>query len=468
MRKTTLLLLILILPSLLFAQQRKNTRSKQLVIARVTVIDATGAPAKPDMTVLIMGDRIIELGKSQEIRTPRDAQILDATGKFLIPGLWDMHVHLEFWGKDAGLPLCIANGVTGVRDMGGDLDLLRQWQKQIELGTVIGPRIVAAGPILDGPTPGYPLRITVKNPAEARQAVASLKKRGVDFIKVHAHLSRESYFVIADEAKKRGVTFAGHVPISVPAAEASDAGQKSIEHLNESALLIDCSSREAELRRGEGGYQQYLDTYSEGKCQELFSRFRRNGTWQVPTLVTLRSFAYLRETDPSRNALMRYVPKKMKESMQNLFDMYFKNRKEEEWAIAKKVYEKDLEMVGAMHRAGVGLLAGSDAAILAGSYSAVAGFDLHEELVQLVRAGLTPMEALQAATLNPARFLGKLDDQGTVEKGKLADLVLLEGNPLQDINNTKKINAVIVGGKLIAKSDLEAMLAKVEAAANKN
>lgn len=457
MRKTFVTLLLMMLPGLLLGQSKQNPPLKPFVLTHVTVIEATGAPAKPGMTVVIVGDRITEIGKSGSVRVPKDARVTDATGKFLIPGLWDMHAHLS--GMDTSLQLCIANGVTGARDMGGDLDLLHQWQKQIELGAIVGPRIVAAGLILDGPTPGFPLRITVKDAAQARQAVDSLKKRGVDFIKVHFHLSREAYFAIADEAKKQGLSFAGHVPISVTAAEASDAGQKSIEHLNESLFLIDCSSREAELRKGEGGQQQYLDTYNEEKCQALFARFRRNGTWQVPTLVTLRSFAYMDEHDPARDAIMKYAPK-FKEFMESFADTFFKSRTREDWTIAKKVYEKDLELVGAMHRAGVGILAGTDVAM--------PGFDLHDELVLLVRAGLTPMEALQAATLNPAKFLGKLHDQGTVEKGKLADLVLLDANPLRDINNTKRINAVVVGGRFIAKSELQEMLAKIEAAANKN
>ncbi len=256
------------------------------------------------------------------------------------------------------------------------------------------------------------------------------------------------------------MSFAGHVTLSVTAAEASDAGQKSIEHLNESLLLIDCSSREAELRKGEGGLRQYLDTYNEEKCQALLGRFRRNGTWQDPTLVTLRSFAYMDEDNPSSDVRMKYIPKKVKELGQSWRDMFFKNRTKEDWAIAKKVYEKDLGLVRAMHRAGLSILAGTD--------TAIPGFGLHDELMLLVRAGLTPMEALQAATVNPARFLGKFHDQGTVEKGKLADLVLLDANPLQDISNTRMINSVVVGGKLIAKSELQEMLAKVEAAANKN
>jgi hypothetical protein len=315
--------------------------------------------------------------------------------------------------------------------------------------------------MLDGPTPGWPLRITVKNAAEARDAVASLQKRGVDFIKVHFRLSRESYFAVAEETKKQGLTFAGHIPFPITAAEASDAGQKSIEHLNESRLLIDCSDREAELRQGKGGLAEYVNTYNEEKCQALFARFRRNGTWQTPTLVTLQALAYLDERDPFGDPKMKYVPKAVKDFQQTMIDMFLKGRTQEQWATAKKVFQKDLELVGAMHRAGVQILAGTDAAIP----SIFPGFSLHEELALLVRAGLTPMEALQTATRQPARFLGQERDLGTVEKGKRADLVLLDADPLVDIKNTTRIHAVVVNGRLLDRKTLDQMLTDVEAAA---
>src|SRR5262245_18211879 len=205
------------------------------------------------MDVVILGDRIVKVGP--RIRARKDARAIDARGKFLIPGLWDMHVHLAFpWSLpvelwEPGLWLFIANGVTGVRDMGSDWDVLHGWRDKIEAGSALGQRIVAAGPILDGPTPGYPGRITVRNEAEAREAVQSLRKRGVDLIQVHAHLSREAYFAVASEAKKVGLTIAGHVTQAVSAAEVSDVGQKSIVHLNEGGLLLDCSRDESELRK---------------------------------------------------------------------------------------------------------------------------------------------------------------------------------------------------------------------------
>jgi len=430
-----------------------------LALTHVAVIDGSGARAQPDLTVVTGGDRITSMGK--KVRVPRGARVVNARGKFLIPGLWDMHAHVVGWGKQIGPALYVANGVTGIRDMGeGDAETIFAWRKEIMAGSLIGPRIVAAGLMVDGPTP-YPMRITVKNPAEARDAVNSLKKRGADFIKVHYHLSRDSYFAVADESRKLGLSFAGHVPPDVPAREASDAGQKSIEHLNESQLLIDCSSEEAGLRAGKGGLQQYLDTYDAQKCQALFELFRRNGTWQTPTLVTLRALAYLDEIDPFSYPRGKYVNRDVKVFWHEMIDTSLKPRSQQDWAVSKKVFLKDLEVVAAMRRAGVELLAGTDAGIP----SIYPGFSVHDELTLLVEAGLSPMEALQTATRNPAKFLGQLDSLGTIQAGKVADLVLLDANPLDDIRNTRKISAVIANGKLIAQPELRAMLASAEAAA---
>jgi imidazolonepropionase-like amidohydrolase len=269
MRQISALILSLILPVLLLAQPKQSVQSKQIALAHVTVIDATGAPARKDMTVIITNDRITQIGEARKTRVPSGAQIIDATGKFLIPGLWDMHVH--FWNDEKLLSLYAANGVTGVRDMGGDLERVKRWKKEIALGAITGPRIVA---------PGDPL---------------------------------------------------------------------------------------------------------------------------------------------------------------------------------------DKAPVRAMQMARVAIMAGTDT----GDPYTYPGFTLHEELGLLVEAGLTPMQALQAATLAPAKYLGMLDSIGTVEKGKIADLVLLDANPLDSISNTQKIAAVIIGGKLIAKTALEKMLAEAEADGSK-
>lgn len=492
MRKTlsSLLLFLFLLPALLLAQQEQTSQRKPLVFTHVTVIDATGAPAKPDMTVVITDERITALGRTGEIRVPQEAQVIDASGKFLIPGLWDMHVHTLRKGRpEVFFPLFIANGITSVRDMGSvleDFAQLQDFRQQIATGTLIGPRIEAAtGPFLDGPHAFWPaLAMTVANEAEARRAVELLKQHHVDFIKPYNNLPREVYFAILDEAKKQGLPVAGHVPLTISVAEASDAGQKTVEHLGSiyGGILLTCASQEAEIRqRIVAAIEQpnstavsqlavqraelpaMLDTYSSEKAATLFQHFINNGTWQVPTLTALRAFAYLDDPQFTNDERIKYLSPALTGAWQPQNTPAFRERTAADIANGKKLFQKQLEIVGTMHQAGVPLMAGTD---VPNPY-VFPGFSLHDELGPLVKAGLTPMAALQTATRNPAQFLNMLDSLGTVEQGKVADLVLLEANPLEDISNTQRIAAVIVRGKYVPKSKLQEMLADAEAAAKK-
>jgi imidazolonepropionase-like amidohydrolase len=305
--------------------------------------------------------------------------------------------------------------------------------------------------------------------------VTALKEGGSDFVKVYTLLPRDAYFAIAAEAKRRGMPFAGHVPDSVSAAEASDAGQKSIEHLT--GVLLACSSKEEEIRkesemRREAGVNfsfistfistqsKAADSFDQKKAASLFSRFARNGTWMSPTLTVLRAIAFIGDGDFRNDARLRFIPPYVKNTMWGGTAFGLNKRTPEDNAAAKKIFQKQLEIIGAMRRRGVEFIAGTDTP----NPYVYPGFSLHDELALLVKAGLTPMEALQAATRNAAKYTGQLDKLGTVEKGKIADLVLLDRNPLDEISNTTKINAVVVGGRLIDRAAIEAMLAKVEAA----
>ena len=465
--------LILLCSSLLLAQQTISS-SQVLVFTHVTIIDATGATAKPDMTVIVGDGRIAALGRSDKIRPPNSAQVIDASGKFLIPGLWDMHVHE--WNKEAFFPLFIANGVTGVRDMFSPLPPIKQWRAEVAAGTTIGPHMVAAGIILDGPNPPCaPCSIAAGNAAEGRKAVLTAKEMGSDFIKVYSMLPRDAYFAIADEAKRQNMVFAGHVPQLVSVAEASDAGQKSIEHLT--GVLVACSAKEGELRKEDeailraDGFRadtmtleqsRALDSFDAKKAADLFARFKRNGTWMCPTLSVLRAQAVIGDPDFRNDPRLKYIQNFLKK--QYWEDGYgFRGRTAEDNARVRRVFQKQLEVVGMMKRAGVDFIAGSDTA----NPYVFPGFSLHDELALLVQAGFTPMEALQAATRDPARYLGRLDSVGTIEKGKIADLVLLDANPLAEIGNTRKIKAMVVGGKLITRPELDKMLADVASLVSK-
>jgi imidazolonepropionase-like amidohydrolase len=484
--KTVLTMALLLISSALpTAWSQQKLAQNILAISDVTVIDATGAPAKPNMTVIITGDRITKIAKTGEVAIAKNAQVIDGTGKFLIPGLWDMHAHTVFKGlSETYFPMLIANGVTGIRDMGADLEFLKQLRKDINEGRLIGPRIIA-GQMVDGPHPFWPrIAMSISDEASARQTVASVKDRGADFIKVYSLIPREAYFALADEAKKRGIPFAGHVPFLVTALEASDAGQKSIEHFE--GILLACSSIEPELRKtleeaikGAKDTDQIktsvvralsevefraLDTYSQEKAAALFAKFAANGTWQAPTLVVHRMAAFLDDSNFTNDPRLKYVRRDIRASWKNPDDFRLKNRTVQNPALYKKAFQNRLETILAMHRAGVKMLAATDAWI----WYVFPGFSLHDELELFVKAGLTPMEALQTATRNPAIYLGLIDMVGTIEQGKKADLVLLEASPLENISNTKRITAVIVGGRLIPKASLEKMLMDVEVAANKN
>ncbi|MFZ0751157.1 MAG: amidohydrolase family protein [Pyrinomonadaceae bacterium] len=484
MKTTLTIALLLISLALPAASSQQKLQQNILAISDVTVIDATGAPAKPNMTVIITGDRITEIAKTGEVAIPKNAHVVDGKGKFLIPGLWDMHVHTAVKTlPERFFPMFIANGVTGVRDMAADLGFLKQLQKDINDGKLVGPRVIG-GPIVDGPMPIWPERsMSISDEASARQTVASVKDRGADFVKVYSLVPRPAYFALADEAKKRGIPFAGHVPISVTASEASDAGQKSIEHLD--GVLVACSAEEPELKKIieasikdakdtdqmraslvralNETYSRALETYSQEKAAALFARFARNGTWQAPTLVVARVGAFLDDSNFTNYPRLKYVRRELRDSWKNNDDFRLKNRPANAAALGKMLFEKRLELIGAMHRAGVKMLAASDALVM----YVVPGFSLHDELELFVQSGLSPMEALQTATRNPAIYLGLIDTVGTVETGKKADLVLLEANPLENISNTKRINAVIVNGKLIPGVSLDKMLKDAEAAANK-
>lgn len=471
-RLIALLLILLFLPGLRYAQAPHEEEAEVLAITNVTLIDATGAAAQPDMTVVITGDRISLLGKSAQLKPPKAARIIDGKGKYLMPGLWDMHVHT--WNKELFFPLYLANGVTGVRDMFGYIVQINRWRQEIEAGTLVGPRIVAAGPIVDGPKPVWPGSIAVANAEQGREVIDELKERGADFAKVYSLLPRDAYFAIAEEARRQKFPFAGHVPDAVSALEASDAGQKSIEHFT--GVLLSCSAAEAELRKARAEAlaqpnpiealrahrhehtRRMLETYDEKKAAALFERFAKNGTWQVPTLTVLRVFASINDKSLTEDPRLKYMPEYVKQIWQPKNDFRLKNKTDEDLADEKLIYQKQLEMISAMRRAGVEFLAGTDTP----NPYCYPGFSLHDELALLVKAGLTPMEALQTATRNPAKYLGLLDTLGTVEKGKAADLLLLDANPLDDINNTKKIAAVIVRGRLFPRAELDGMLKRIE------
>jgi imidazolonepropionase-like amidohydrolase len=462
MRRILLCITFLSLATICVAQ---SAPAGIVTIANVTIIDTTGGPPQLHRTVTVRKGIIEDIRDSTLPKHKERGVEVNGTGKYLIPGLWDMHVHMVFgdWfphGKEVTLPLFIANGITGVRDMGGDLDVLQEWRKEISAGTLLGPRIVMSGPMLDGPKPRFPSSIAITTPEDGRRAVDDLKQRGADFIKLQSLIPRDAVFAIANEAKKQGITFVGHVPDSVRASEMSKARQKSFEHLI--GIFEGSSPLEDEFLKSGKSVGKFISTYDPKRAEALFALLAKNQTWQCPTLVWERGGNLVELSDFGHDARAKYVPAYWKDVTWKRFEAEVKRDNTDDLLTRRRFVEKELEVVKAMHKAGIPFLAGTDTP--PGVY-VFPGFSLHEELQRFVAAGFTALEALQTATLNPAKFLGMEDRLGSIEKGKLADLVLLDANPLEDIRNTQKIAGVVVNGRYLSRADLDKMLAEVEKAA---
>jgi imidazolonepropionase-like amidohydrolase len=422
------LLLLMVVPA---------AQTNTVAITGVTVIDVRTGATQANVTVVVGSRVITAVGRALSV--PRGARVVDGRGKFLIPGLWDMHSHHEGAGE-ASAPLFVANGVTGTRDMGSALDFILALREKTESGRVLGPRIIAAGPILDDAPPEWPFRRRVRTGAEAREAVRYLKQRGVDFIKVHDRTPRDAYFAIADEAGRQGLPFAGHVPAAVTLVESADAGQKSIEHLANFRIFTECS----------GGA-----VYRPEPCQSLFAHLARRRVWQTPTLAFMRNIMTISaSTEDARANHVEYASPSLR--MVWADNQRASNVSPERIRAFHTLADVSLPVVRDLHQAGVGILTGCD--------GLVPGFCLADELVAIVQAGLTPLAALQAATINPARFLGLETSVGTVERGQSADLVLLDANPLESIANVRRIAAVVRDGRLLTRTDLDAILLKAKKA----
>jgi len=391
-----------------------------LVLDQVAVVDVANGAVRSGMRVAVAGDRIEQVAPADQYSIPRGARVVDARGKYVIPGLWDMHVHLQGWWE-AAFPLFLAHGVLGVREMGGESDRILALRDSVARGERLGPRMMVAGTMLDGPTPDWPFRVTVRNAEEARAAVRSHVARGVDFIKVKENLSREAYLATAEMAKELGIPFAGHVPSGMDAAEAARTGQRSIEHLT-------------------------------GTSGEETDVFLEHGTWHDPTLVVMAAFLGMEDTNWDRQDRSIYLTAGARELWD--WSMSLNTQPLPPRAAREQWLAGSTAVLRRLHAAGVKLLAGTDLSIP----TIYPGFALHDELALLVAAGLSPLEALQAATIQPARYFGRESEWGSVEAGKIADLVVLDANPVEAIAATGRIRAVIVRGELLERTALDAML----------
>ena len=464
-----------------------HAQSPTVAIRGVTVVDVKDGSLHPEQTVLVVGNRITTVGPVREVAVPDDAQVVQAAGRYLIPGLWDMHVHSvanvavdrsrkSLAAQDWHFSLFLAHGITGVRNMNDGtadvtLALSNSIRRRLANGDLRGPpRFITAGPSLDGDPPLGSNPVVVRTAAEAREAVKLLVANGADLVKVYENLSREAYFAIMDEARRRWIPVDGHVPFRITPEEVVNAGQRTVEHPD--ALAAACSTAaEAERKRFASVLDDY-DSLSDGEkflvqfrhvralydsrdpaaCASAIEAYRRKGVAVTVDLVAYHHVVHAKQV-LSDAARMRLVPQEVRRNWETWLDS---DAAREFQSILRPIVPVELENVRLLNEAGVLLLAATDV----GVPFQVPGISLHVELERLVEAGLSPLEALQTATLNPARVLKMTDSLGSIEPGKLADLVLLDANPLEGIRSTQKIRAVIADGRLYRRADLDQLLSR--------
>ena len=451
-----------------------------IIIDNVSVVDVVRGVVRPPMRVTIRNNRIVSIDRAPREALPPPADtVIDGRGKFLIPGLWDMHVHIdtaEAWF----FPLSIAAGVTAVRDMGGLLTRVRQWKRPPASGE-LRPTIIASGPILTGPVADTDSRLArIVTAPQARRVVDSLLDRGVDFIKVHDWLSRETYLAVAAEARARGSYIAGHLPVAVDPIDAVRARQRSIEHMGSGWAglllfasadrhLIDSVSKWANVTAGSSELMKHFtrtwqrrlaDSFSPSRARSLCSTLAGGRVALTPTTY----FSAYLTLMPLNRALLRdprlnYLPQSVRDLTQYVVpaDRFTRSART---SADIAVYETRARLIKICHDQGVQILAGTDT----GPYGPmIPGFSLHDELERMVIDGLKPIDALRAATISPARFFNAADTLGSVSPGKRADLVLLDANPLANITNIRRINAVIVNGTLVDQARRQQMLDSLSA-----
>ena len=391
---------------------------------------------------------------------------------------WDIDVR-SIGNAEWHFPLFLAYGVTGVRNMNDatadpTLELTRSVKQRLAKRDLLGPRLLASGPSIDGDPPLTSNPVVVRTEAEARAVVDTLADHGADFVKVYTNLSREAYFAIVDQARRRRIRVDGHVPFRVLPVEAADSGQRTFEHLLAMALgcSTDANSERKDFERvlSDAGRsamversplelfrheRRLYDSRDPAACTETIQAYQRNGVAEAPSLVGYHHVVHANEILSDKN--LKLVPAAVRRNWEERLDSETGRTVR---SILAPLVDLQVENTRLLHEAGVVLLAATDVGIP----MLVPGLSLHEELVLLVEAGLTPLEALRTATVNPARVLGMADALGTIETGKLADLVLLDANPLTDIANTRRIRAVVADGRLYRLTDLDRLRAGVTAA----
>lgn len=445
-----------------------QTFENAICIENITVIDPLDG-ATEGQTVVIKDGKIHKIAPSTELKLSSDNTVINGAGKFMIPGLWDAHVHFAYMEEIAPrmFDLFMLYGITSVRDTGGRIELVSDYRKQSIANPTTAPRVKIAGPLLDGmpnvydgSDPGHPpLSVGLKTVVDVNKKIDELNEAGVDLLKAYEMLTPEQFTAVINKARELGLKVTGHVPLSMDVISASNGGLNSMEHLRN--VELSCASNADELlaQRGqmlkndknlsgselrssmhEAQRETAVNNFSEEKAKEVIETLARNGTWQIPTLAlnTLRAEQFMKQ--PWWSESIQYLPDTTATKWQSIVDRI----KESEVPPFQQTYAAWMfKMVGQMHKAGVEFMAGTDTPI----GFQTPGVSLHNELAMMVKAGFTPLGAIKSATYNPAFYFGMQDELGSVKEGMWADLLILNADPLKDIENTRQIDAVIKQGQ---------------------
>ena len=459
--------------------------AQQWVLENVWAIDVIeGRLLSHPQDLYISEGRIFHMAEAGSTTSYTAFEKVDGTGRYVIPGLWDMHAHPddpEVWRmnpdplqRDLLLPQFVLHGVTGIRDMAGSLKEAHRWRKLGEQGKLLVPEIFACGPLLDGPNPMWDGSIGIKDSTRVKPIVDSLMLAGADFLKVYSLLPGDIYLSLAAYAKEIGFPMVGHVPFDISPSEAAQTGMKSQEHLLE--ILLECSHLNQQIAAGnidygelETGLEKYIyrqqlimDSFDSVRFQQMIKVFLDHGTWITPSLSMWQKNAWFEREIKSDSSLLHYLPPYLRKYWTPQFNDHLKHRDNLDFIeVKRKLYRLYADITHQLSKAGVPLLAGTD---MGANPLCFPGVGVHNELEMMVKSGLRPAQALRTATLNPAEFLEIESDYGSLEPGKVADLVILESNPLEDISHIRTIWGVVREGILIDPKARKQQLEKIRVA----
>jgi imidazolonepropionase-like amidohydrolase len=476
MKKTLLSFIIFCIICVCYSQVQKDNYT--IVITNANIVNVVNNKIIPHQLIAISGNTISAVDEVSEVNHYKTDRYIDAKNHYIIPGLWDMHIH--FRGGDSlteankkFLPLFLAYGVTTVRECGGDITpTVLMWKKQIQQGELVGPKIFTSGPKIDGPKAVWAGSLEVETASQVSRALDSLQKLNVDFVKVYdSKISREAYLELITQVHQRGMKITGHMPFTVKLTEGVDRGMDGSEHMFN--VYKACSSIEdsltALIQQREhtdkpisfyAAVPYFYDSYDENKARELFKYLALKKFSITPTLYVVQNdIVDLKYNDHSTDSLLSYIDPKIQATYQMRLNGAKKQTDEMNLAM-KRFMLKTNSMVPQMYAAGVNILAGSDC----GAFNSFMypGESLHEELKLMVTSGLTPSQALQTATINGAKFMGVANFYGSIQKGKSSDIVFLDANPLTDIQAIDQIDMVFSNGRLFTKSDLNNLLHSIK------